>query len=98
MTAGTALREAALNSYEGLPVLEVLRAQARTVALSREDRTASINDVRPLFDELPYPGSPNILGAVFRGSDWEIVWDREEQTQTVQGHARRVRVFRLVSE
>jgi hypothetical protein len=93
---GVALRESALNSFEGMSTLETLRNVARRVALTREDRTASINDVRPVFDTMLDPGTPNILGAVFRGPDWEIVWNQEQQTQTPQGHARRVRVFRYI--
>ncbi len=96
MTAGAVLRDEALDRLEagGGDVLAVLREEARRVAKTRWERTASINDVRPLFDVLGYQGSPNILGCVFRTSEWETVYGKEEQTEVEQGHRRRVRVFR----
>ena len=72
--------------------LQQARGAARAIAL--RDGKVSINEVRAAIGPPPAGTSPNIMGAVFRGSDWRIAG--YTQTKHAAGHARRVCVYVLI--
>jgi hypothetical protein len=72
--------------------LQQARDAARAIAL-RMGRV-SINEVRAAVGPPPDGTSPNIMGAVFRTSDWQIVG--YTQTRHAAGHARRVCIYALI--
>ena len=93
LDAGRAEREVVLNrmAVTGKDILPRLRAVARIVATITG--TTTVNDIRPMLAELGYTGDPRILGAVFRGPEWEPAGF--DQTDNPKAHARPIRVFKL---
>ena len=86
-------RDAVLATFE-LTRPQVL-ARLRQAAWARWRLTAapvSTNDVLEALAALGYEGNRSILGAVFRGKEWEPAG--ETQTVSSEGHARRIRLWR----
>lgn len=83
---------------EALNALEVVRAEwlakARSIArgLARGGRTVTVDDVRAVM-EPPAGADPRVMGALFRGDEWEPAgW---VQSNRCTCHRRPIREFRL---
>lgn len=87
----------ALAAARRSTVLDLARRFARQVAMAREDRTCTADDVRVCLAEVGLDEAlGNAAGSVFRTPDWRFTghW---VASCSVGNHARHIRVWRLVS-
>lgn len=88
---GRAARDQALDGFEDRALLATLRLEAERVA--RERGQVSANEIRHLLPADLSRRGRNIMGAVFRGRQWQ----RAGWTQSTEpaGHARWIQVWVL---
>ena len=75
-------------------VLTLAKAIAREIALARDSRECSADDVAKRLTKGQRAALGNAAGAIFRGREWRFV--RSVKCQRINAHARDIRLWRLV--
>lgn len=91
---GRAIRDSQLSIFEQRDSDFLARCRALAVEIAKRQGTVSINDIRANIT-LPAEMNPSVLGAVFKGKQFQACGYTEAIHP--QAHARVVRVYQLTT-